>query len=89
MYNKKYLKTLTKPYNDKINRNFYINGTPEEGCYCVFLSVILIYFDFRIGEDYYPKVFLEKCKYVVKESKMGKFVNKVLDILDKEAFDEE
>lgn len=54
-----------------------------------FLSVILIYFDFRMGEDYYPKVFLENCKHVVKENKIGKCVNRVLDILDKETFDEE
>ena len=89
MYDKKYLETLAKPYNDKINTIFYINGTPEEGYYCVFLSVMLIYFDFRMGEDYYPKVFLENCKYVVKENKIGKCVNRVLDILDKETFDEE
>ena len=42
-----------------------------------------------MGEDYYPKVFLENCKYVVKENKIGKCVNRVLDILDKETFDEE
>ena len=64
-------------------------GRLEKVIIVFFLSVILIYLDFRKGQDYYPKVFLEKCKYFVKENRMVKLVNKVLDILDQEAFDEE
>ena len=29
---------------------------------------------FRAGKNYYPQVFLEKCKYVVKEKKMSEYV---------------
>ena len=42
--------------------------------------VILIDSVFRIGGSYYPQVFLEKCKYVVKEKKMPKFVAENVEI---------
>ena len=29
---------------------------------------------YRKGKDYYPQVFLEECKYVVKEKKKSKFI---------------
>ena len=41
---------------------------------CICLSVILIASVYRKGKNYYPQVFLEKCKYVVKEKKMSKFI---------------
>ena len=34
-----------------------------------FLSVMLIDSIFKTGKNYYPEVFLEECKYVVKEKK--------------------
>ena len=41
--------------------------TEKEGYPYVCLSVILIDSGFKVGENYYPQVFLEKCKYIVKE----------------------
>ena len=38
------------------------------------LSVILIDSVFRTGKNYYPQVFLEECKYVVKEKKITKYI---------------
>ena len=29
---------------------------------------------FRTGKNYYPQVFLEECKYVVKEKKIPKYI---------------
>ena len=29
---------------------------------------------YRKGKDYYPQVFFNECKYVVKEKKMSKFI---------------
>ena len=31
--------------------------------------------NFPLGKNYYPEIFLEGCKYVVKATKMIKFVN--------------
>ena len=37
-----------------------------------------------MGKNYYSQVFLARCKYVVKENKMTKFINDELEI----SFDE-
>ena len=41
---------------------------------CICLSVILIASVYRKDKNYWPQMFLEKCKYVVKEKKMSKFI---------------
>ena len=38
------------------------------------LSLILIDFVFRTDKNYYPQVFLEEYKYVVKENKIPKYI---------------
>ena len=38
------------------------------------LSLILIDFAFRTHKNYYPQVFLEEYKYVVKENKIPKYI---------------
>ena len=91
-YNEKYLKAKIKY---QTNTNFHNNKIPKEGSQCICLSVILIDSAFRTG-NYYPQVFLEECKYVVKEKKMSKYIIKyiIYDIetssdSDEENFDEE
>ena len=44
----------------------------KEGTHCV---CSLIHYVFKMGENYYPQVFLEKCKYIVKNNKMNSFTN--------------
>ena len=66
VYNKKYLKAKIKSYNGKINTNFHNDKIPKEGSQCICLSVILINSVFRTSKNYYPEMFLEECKYVVK-----------------------
>ena len=41
----------------------------KQGSQCMCLSVILVNSIFRTGNNYYPQVFLEECKDVVKEKK--------------------
>lgn len=65
----KYLKTKIKSCGDKININFQNDEIPEEGLHCVFLSVMLIDSVFKMGKNYFPQVFLEECKYIVKTKK--------------------
>ena len=38
------------------------------------MSVILIDSDFRTSKNYYPQVFLEECKHVVKDKKIPKYI---------------
>ena len=41
----------------------------KKGSQCIFLSVTLINSVFRTGKNYHCQVFLEECKYIVKEIK--------------------
>ena len=38
------------------------------------MSVILIDSSFRVNKNYYPQVFLEECKHLVKEKKIPKYI---------------
>ena len=71
-YNEKYPKAKIKTYNGKINTNFHNNKIPKEGSQFTCSLIILIDSVFRTGKNYYPQVFLEECKYVVKEKMMPK-----------------
>ena len=68
VFNEKYLKTKVKSYNGKINTNCNYNKMPKESSKFICLSVILINSVFRTIKNYHPIVFLEECKYVVKEN---------------------
>ena len=86
-------KNIIKSYNGKTNRYFYSNKIPVESSQYICLSVILINSVFRIGNNYYPQVFLEECKHVVKEKKMPKYITDNMEISsddsDKEDSNEE
>ena len=73
VYDKKYLKTWIKSYKGEINTNFHKNKIPEDDFQWICLSVILIDSVFRTGNNYYPQVFLEECKYVVKK-RISKYI---------------
>ena len=47
---------------------------PKVGSHCSYLSVQVIDFVFRTGRNYYPQVFLEKCKYIGKVKQMTKCI---------------
>ena len=40
----------------------------------------MIYFVFRTGKNYYPQIFLEECKYFVKEKKMSEYITDDIEI---------
>ena len=46
----------------------------EKSTHCICLSVLLIDSVYRKDKDYYPQVFLEECKCIVKEKKKSKFI---------------
>ena len=76
VYNGKYLQTKTKFYNDKVNTIFHTEKVPKEDSHCIYVSIILIESAFKASENYYLKVFLEECKYIVtQEKKINKYIN--------------
>ena len=62
IYNKKYLKAKTKSYNKKINSKEYSQ--------CIYTPVILIDSVHIKDKNYYPQVFLEKYKHVVRKKEV-------------------
>ena len=40
----------------------------------------MIDFVFRTGENYYPQVFVEECKYTVKEKKLPEYITYYIEI---------
>ena len=65
----KNLKTKIKSCKGKISTNFRDDRIPKENFHCIFLSLILIDFVFKIGKIYDPQVLLEEYKNIVKEKK--------------------
>ena len=57
------IKNSEPAYNEK-----YLK-TPKEGSQCIWSSVILIDSVYRKYINFYPYVFLEECKYVLKEKR--------------------
>ena len=69
VYNEKYLKFKVNCYKGNINTNFHNIKTLKQGSQCICLLIILIDSVFRTEKNYYPQVYLEECKYVVKEKR--------------------
>ena len=87
VYNDKYIKTKIKIYNDKVYTNFQHNKIAKDNEYCACLSVILLDSTFvNSSKEYYLQIFLEKCKYAIKDRKMINTINEDLKL--KESDDE-
>ena len=53
---------------------------PKEDSRCICLSVVLIDFYFKIGENYIPQMFLETYKCSVKEKEVTRHITEKLEI---------
>ena len=81
VYNDKYIKTKIKIYNDKVYTNFQHNKIPEDNKYCACLSVILLDSIFvNSNKEYYPQIFLEECKYAIKDRIIINAINEDLQL---------
>ena len=69
VYNKKYLKAEIKYYKGKTNTLCTFTTTKYQKKIVVIFSFLVILIDsvFRTGKNYYLQMFLEECKYVIKE----------------------
>ena len=63
----KYIETKVKSHNGNINIDFHDNGMPKDDSSSIYFYIILIDSVFKMRKNYYPQVFLEECKYTVKE----------------------
>ena len=64
---------------------------PKECSHCICLSVVLIGSAFKMGKNYYPQVFSEECKNVVKGKDVTRLITEELEIFsdDLDESDEE
>ena len=63
--------TKVKSYEGKISTSFHDDAIPKADFYCIYLSVTFIDSVFKIGKNYYSQVYLEECKYIVKEKRQA------------------
>ena len=81
VFNEKYIKTRIKIYNNRIYTNFQYNKIPKDNEYCTCLSVILLDSVFVNSDiECYPQIYLEECKYAVKNKKKINTINKELEL---------
>ena len=85
VYDDKYLETKIKFFEEKFNTNFHDHKAPDQGSQYICLSVNLVDSIFRLGKKYYPQLFLKEFKYVIKESKMSKYIHEVIEICSDES----
>ena len=81
VYNDKKVKTKIKLYNYRLHKNFQNNKIPKDKEYCTYLSVILLDSIFVSSDkDYYPQIFLEEWKYVIKDRKIVSSISEDLEL---------
>ena len=68
VYNEKYLKAKINLVMEKSTHIFTIIR------FSIYLFISFNRFCFRIAKNYYPQVYLEECKYIVKEKKMPNYI---------------
>ena len=52
---------------------------PNKDSYCICLSLVLIESVFKMCKTCYPQVFLEECKYIVKEQEVTRHTTEDLE----------
>ena len=81
MYNDKYIKAKIKMYNNSVYTNFHHTKIPKDNEYFACLSVILLDSIFvNSDKEYYPQIFLEECKYTIKNKKIVHKINEDLEL---------
>ena len=81
MYKEKYIKTKIKIYNDKVYTNFQDNKIPKDNEYFACQSAILLDSIFvNSNKECYPQIFLEECKYIIKDKTIVNTINKDLKL---------
>ena len=77
---KNILKPKIKSSEGKINTNFHNDKMSKEGSHCICLSVLLFDSVSKMNKSYYPQVFSEECKYIVKEKGATRHITEELEI---------
>ena len=71
----KYIKTKIKIYAGSMVTNFHNKKIPEEKAPCKCLSIIMLDSVIKVNKKYYPRTFLEECKYVEEKIKNESYID--------------
>ena len=77
-YDDQYIKTKVKTFK-MVKTLFSDNIIPEEKVVCECISCISVDSVLKIEKKWYPQVYLEQCKYKVKERKIRNLIDYDID----------
>ena len=66
LYDGKYIKAKVKKFNAVVNTNFWGNKVPKEVVHYTCIVRIIIDSVMKMEKKNYPQLYLEKCKYRIK-----------------------
>lgn len=65
----------------KNSANFFGKVAPKVGLYHICIPMILIYSILQKGVKYYQQLFLENCKYIMKNENKIRYINEEVELL--------
>ena len=80
IYENKYLKAKVREFNSNIKTNVLGNNVPEENTYYTCIACITLDSVLKTNKKSYPQIYLEECKYKVKQVRAPKFINTELEL---------
>ena len=79
VYDEQYIKAKVREFNGVINTNFLSDEVPKENKHYTCIACITIDSVMRVENKNYPQVYLEECKYKIKQTKMTNFIKAELE----------
>ena len=79
VYDEQYIKTEVKEFNGVVNTTFWGDKIPKEGVHHTCIACKDIDFVVKMGKKNDPQVYLEECKYKIKQIKISGFIDVELE----------
>ena len=79
VYDEKYIKAKVREFNGVIKTNFSGDKMRKESMHYTCIACITVDSVMRMENKNYPKIYLEECKYKMKNTKMIKFIEAELE----------
>ena len=76
-------------YEDRVTTSFQGKKVPKENALYKWLSLITVDSVIRVSKRYYPQVYLDECKYVVKRTRRQNLISDDLDLSSSDESDNE
>ena len=70
-----YLRTKVREFDGVIKTNILGNSVPKENMHYTCIACITIDSVMKMDKNYFPRVYLEECKYKMKKIQMPRFIN--------------